>query len=153
MDIIAVIADNPVWSWIIFGLVLLALELLAPGVFLVWLGGAAILTGLTVFQIGIGWPAQWGLFGVLSLALVGGWLAYSKRRQSSRPPGEDAMINSRTARLLGRETVLVDPISDGVGRVRIDDTLWRVAGPELPAGTIVRITGARGGLLDVEPVG
>ncbi|WP_417584322.1 NfeD family protein [Pelagibacterium sp.] len=153
MDVISVIAENAGWAWLIFGLVLLGIELVAPGVFMVWLGGAALLTGLTVFQAGIGWPVQWGVFGVLSVALVVGWLAYSKRRHGGAPPSDDPLINARTARLLGRETVLVDPISDGVGRVRIDDTLWRVTGPELPAGSHVRITGARGGLLDVEAVG
>lgn len=153
MDIIALIGENAGWAWLIFGLVLLAAELVVPGVFLVWLGGAALLTGLTVFQVGIGWPIQWGLFGILSLVLVGGWLVYSRRRHGDTATSEDPLINARTARLLGRETVLVEAISDGVGRVRIDDTLWRASGPELPAGTHVRITGARGGLLEVEAVG
>ncbi|AEQ52725.1 NfeD family protein [Pelagibacterium halotolerans] len=153
MDIIALIGENAGWAWLIFGLVLLGAELLVPGVFMVWLGGAALLTGLTVFQTGIGWPLQWGLFGILSVALVSGWLAYSRRRHGDAPPSEDPLINARTARLLGRETALVEAISDGVGRVRIDDTLWRVSGPDLPAGSHVRITGARGGLLEVEAVG
>lgn len=152
MDLIALIADNAGWAWLIFGLVLLGVELVVPGVFMVWLGGAALLTGLTVFQIGIGWPFQWGLFGILSVVLVTGWLAYSRRRHGDTPPSEDPFINARTARLLGRETVLVEAISDGVGRVRIDDTLWRVSGPDLPEGSHVRITGARGGLLEVEAV-
>lgn len=153
MAIIDFIVANAGWSWVVFGLVLLGIELVAPGVFMVWLGASAILTGLTVFQTGIGWPMQWGLFGVLSVALVSGWLAFSRRRYGNAPPSQDPLINRRTARLLGRETVLTDAITDGFGRVRIDDSLWRVAGPELPAGTTVRIVGARGAVLDVEAVG
>ncbi|RDE08398.1 NfeD family protein [Pelagibacterium lacus] len=152
MDLIALIAENAPWAWIILGLALLALELLVPGVFMVWLGGAAILTGLTVLQVGIGWPLQWGLFGVLSLALVAGWLAYSRYRDANAPQGTEPQLNARTTRLLGRESVLIEPISDGVGRIRVDDTVWRVSGPELPEGTTVRITGARGAVLEVEPV-
>lgn len=152
MAIIDFIAANAGWSWVVFGLVLLALELAVPGVFLIWMGGAAVLTGITVFQIGIGWPLQFGLFGLLSVALVAGWLAFSKHRYGNRPPSEDPLINSRTARLLGRETVLIEPISDGVGRIRIDDSIWRVEGAEMPQGATVRITGAKGSILVVEPV-
>lgn len=152
MDVIAFIGQYGGWSWLAFGLVLLGFELIVPGVYLVWLGGAAILTGITVFQTGIGWPLQWGLFGVLSVLMVTAWVAYSRRRHGKAPPSEDPLLNRRTARLLGRETALVEPIADGVGRIRVDDTLWRVAGPELPEGTIVRITAARGAMLEVEPV-
>lgn len=152
MGMVDFIMANPGWSWVILGVVLLGLELLVPGVFLVWLGGAALLTGLTVFQIGIGGPFQFGLFGLLSLALVGGWLIFSRRRAAGTPKGEDAFLNSRTGRLLGREATLVEPISEGVGRIQIDDSLWRVEGPDLPQGAKVRVTGARGAVLEVEPV-
>lgn len=152
MGIADFIIANPAWSWIIFGVLLLGLELLAPGVFLVWLGGAALLTGLTVFQIGIGGPLQFGLFGLLSLALVGGWQLFSRHRAAGGSAEDEVLINSRTARLLGREATLVEPISEGVGRIRIDDSVWRVEGPELPQGARVRVTGARGAILAVEPV-
>ncbi len=152
MDLIGWIGQYGGWAWIVLGLVLLGLELLVPGVFMVWLGGAAILTGLTVLQIGIAWPVQWGLFGLLSLALVGGWVAFARRREGREAPSGDPLLNQRTARFLGRETELVEAIIDGTGRVRIDDTLWRVSGPDLPEGTQVRIVAARGGILDVEPI-
>lgn len=152
MDLVDFIAGYGGWSWIVFGLVLLAIELIAPGVFMVWLGGAAIATGLATIATGMGWPWQWGTFGVLSLVLVSGWLAYSRKRWGKNPPSEVPLLNRRTARYLGREVVLVEPISDGFGRVQIGDTLWRVSGPALPEGTTVRVTGAEGAVLIVEPV-
>lgn len=152
MIVIEFIAGLGGWSWVVFGLILLALELLAPGVFMVWLGGAAILTGIVTLVFGIEWPLQWFLFGVLSVVLVAWWTAYSKRRNGKKAPGDSPLLNQRTARFFGREATLVEPIADGAGRVRIDDTLWRVVGPDLPAGTVVRITGAEGNVLVVEAV-
>lgn len=153
MGLIDLIAEYGGWSWIVFGLVLLALELAIPGVFLVWLGAAAVITGLAAIVSGIDWPLQWGLFGVLSLVLVGSWLGYQRRRYGKNPPSEDPLLNRRTARYLGREVVLVEPISDGFGRVQIEDSLWRVSGPDLPQGTHVRVVGAQGAVLVVEPLG
>lgn len=153
MAVIDFIAQYGGWSWIVFGLVLLALELAMPGVFLIWLGTAAVVTGLAVIVSGIGWPLQWGLFGVLSLVFVGGWVGYQRRRYGKSPPSESPMLNRRTARYLGREVVLAEAIREGIGRVNIEDSIWQVSGPELPAGTAVRIVGAQGSVLVVEPVG
>lgn len=152
MALVDLIASYGGWSWIVFGLALLTIELVAPGVFMVWLDGAAIATGLLAIGTGMGWPWQWGTFGVLSLLLVSGWLAYSRRRWGKNLPSEVPLLNRRTARFFGREVVLVEPISDGVGRVQIGDTLWQVSGPDLPEGTTVRVTGADGAVLLVEPV-
>ncbi|WP_196260591.1 NfeD family protein [Pelagibacterium limicola] len=153
MAVIEFIAQYGGWSWIVFGLILLALELAAPGVFLVWLGAAAVITGLAAIVSGIGAPLQWGLFGVLSLVLVAGWTGYQRRRFGKALPSDSPMLNRRTARYLGREVALAEAIEGGVGRVRIEDTVWQVTGPELPAGTVVRIVGAQSSVLHVEPVG
>jgi membrane protein implicated in regulation of membrane protease activity len=153
MAVIDFIAQYGGWSWIVFGLVLLALELVAPGVFLIWLGAAAIVTGLAVIFSGIGAPVQWLLFGVLALVFVAGWVGYQRRNQGRSADTDSPMLNQRTARYLGREVVLADAIAGGVGRVQIEDSVWQVSGPELPAGTSVRIVGAQGSVLVVEPVG
>jgi inner membrane protein len=152
MIVIDFIGDFGGWSWIVFGLILLGIELLAPGAFMMWLGGAAILTGVLALLFGFAWPLQWFLFGVLSVVLVAWWMAYSKRGKDQAVEGESQLINQRTARLFGQEATLVDAIHQGAGRVRIDDTVWRVTGPDLPAGAIVRITSARGNVLVVEPL-
>jgi membrane protein implicated in regulation of membrane protease activity len=47
--------------------------------------------------------------------------------------------------------VLADPIVEGRGRVRIDDTVWQVHGPDAPAGSRIVVTGADGSILRVEP--
>lgn len=148
MDVIAFLAENGPWSWIIAGLVLLGLELVVPGGFLVWLGIAGVLTGLlTLFQPP--WPVQWLIFGVLSLVSILVWVRLARKRGAARAEPE---LNNRTERYIGHEAVLDMPIVDGFGRLALGDTVWRIAGPDLPAGQRVRIVGAEAALLRVEAV-
>jgi membrane protein implicated in regulation of membrane protease activity len=60
-----------------------------------------------------------------------------------------AFLNRRAEALVGRVFTLEKPIIDGSGTVRIDDTIWRVAGPDTPAGTRVRVVEAKGANLTV----
>ena len=131
------------WNWLIFGFILMALELAAPGVFLFWFGLAALLVGLVSFALQPHWQAQLLMFAVFALAAVPVWrrLASSHSRSSQSNP----FLNMRTAALVGREFTLEKPIIDGSGTVRIDDTIWRVAGPDAPAGSrvkVIRVDGA-----------
>ncbi|GHA26928.1 membrane protein [Devosia pacifica] len=149
MVLIDWIASFGAWAWIIAGLVLLALELVVPGGVLVWMGIAGIITGLAAMVQPLSWPLQWGLFGVLSVVAIITWLRFS----GSRPQITDRPhLNRRAETLVGREAVLVEPIAGGFGRVPLNDTVWRVAGPDLDAGTRVRVIGATGAVLSVEPV-
>ena len=68
--------------------------------------------------------------------------------ESDRP-----LLNQRAQQLVGREFLLDEPLHLGTGRVRVDDSLWRITGPDLDAGTRVRVTSVRDGVLVVEPVG
>ena len=135
------------WNWLIFGFVLMALELAAPGVFLFWLGLAALLVGLVSFALHPSWQAQLLLFAVFALAAVPIWrrLAATSRRASHGNP----FLNRRSAALVGRVFTLEKPIVDGSGTVRIDDTVWRVAGPDAPAGSRVKVVRADGANLTV----
>ena len=148
MQIVDFIAANGPWSWIIAGLILLALELVLPGGILVWMGVAGIITGLMLLFQPIGWPLQWLIFGVLSLGSIVVWLRYSR----SRPQKTDSpYLNRRADQLIGQEAVLAQPIEQGFGRVVLGDTIWRVSGDDLPAGTRVRIVGSNGSVLAVKP--
>jgi inner membrane protein len=135
------------WNWLIFGLILMALELLAPGVFLFWLGLAALLVGLLSFAIHPGWQLQILLFAVFAALAVPLWrrVAHHHSAVSTSNP----FLNKRADALVGRVFTLEKPIIDGAGTVRIDDTVWRVAGPDAPAGSRVRIVHADGASLTV----
>jgi len=139
------------WSWWVAGLVLLAAELVAPGFFLVWIGLAALSVGAlsllfwdTAFWI---WQFQAILFAAFAVvsALIG-------RRLTLRSSKTDEpFLNQRGASLVGRTATLHEPIREGRGRIRLDDTTWRVMGPDLPAGTQVRVVSSNGRDLTVEP--
>ena len=129
------------WNWLIFGIILMALEVAAPGVFLFWLGLAALLVGLLSFVLHPHWQAELLMFAVFALAAVPLWRRLARSRASASNP----FLNRRAAALVGREFTLEKPIIDGLGTVRIDDTIWRVAGPDAPAGSrvkVVRVDGA-----------
>jgi membrane protein implicated in regulation of membrane protease activity len=140
------------WAWWVLGIVLLILEVLMPGVFLVWIGIAAIITGalslLLWEQPFWAWQAQWLVFAVLSLiaALAGRRLVTSQGQVSDQPH-----LNQRGRSLIGRTATLEQPISEGRGRIRLDDTMWSVQGPDLPVGARVRVTASSGRDLVVEP--
>lgn len=141
------------WNWIALGLVLLALEILAPGVYLLWIGIAALLTGTLSFQLwetGFWtWQVQTLVFLALSVlsAIVGKKILAARRGNDSDQP----LLNRRDAQLVGRTATLEEAIVNGQGRARIGDSLWIVHGPDLPAGSAVRISDATDGRIVVEP--
>lgn len=147
------LSDLGPWNWMILGAALLALEVLSPGVYLLWLGVAAVLTGTLSFQLADaafwGWQVQVLVFLALSVVavLVGRRFFPANGSDDTDQP----LLNQRGRQLVGRTAILEEPIVNGHGRVRLGDTLWRVSGPELPAGTRVRVADAEGGKLKVEP--
>ena len=132
------------WNWLIFGLILMALELLAPGVFLFWLGLSAFLVGVLSFVIHPAWQLQILMFAIFAVAAVPLWRRLARSKPSA---GNSPFLTKRADALVGREFTLEKPIIDGTGTVRIDDTIWRVAGPDAPAGSRVNIVQADGAIL------
>ncbi|NNM71047.1 NfeD family protein [Enterovirga aerilata] len=139
--------DLQPWTWLILGLVLIGLETLAPGVFLFWLGIAAVLTGLLDYGLGLSWQAAFVAFAALSLASVLTGRALTRRGGGADGPA----LNRRGEALVGRRFRLDEPIVAGEGRIRLDDTVWRVVGPDLPAGAEIRVSRLDGATLVVEP--
>jgi inner membrane protein len=135
------------WNWLIFGVILMALELMAPGVFLFWLGLAALLVGLVSFAFTPSWQVQILMFAVFAAAAVPLWRRLS--RSNATASSDSPFLNKRADALVGRVFTLEKPIVDGAGTVRIDDTVWRVAGPDAPAGSRIKIVQADGASLTV----
>jgi membrane protein implicated in regulation of membrane protease activity len=141
-----IVSSLGVWTWWILGVALLALEVFAPGNVFVWFGIAAILTGILGFFVELPWQTEALVFVVLAVIL-----AIAGRRYFARDSkrSEQPLLNERAARLIGQSFVLAEPIVDGKGRIRVDDTNWRITGPDLPSGTRVRVTGNDGAVLSV----
>ncbi|EAQ35181.1 hypothetical protein NB311A_16849 [Nitrobacter sp. Nb-311A] len=134
------------WNWLILGLVLVGLELLTPGVFLFWLGLAAFLVGGLSFVVDSTWQTQLLMFAVFAAAAVPFWRRMARSKASA---GDSPFLNKRAHALVGRVFTLEKPIVDGAGTVRIDDTIWRIEGPDAPAGSRVKIVKADGASLTV----
>lgn len=136
------------WHWMILAALLAGIEILTPGFFFLWLGGAALLTGIVALIVpALGWEGQVLVFAVLSSVSVLGWYKF-RHRLVSAPA--DSTLNRRGEQLLTRTATLSEPIVNGRGQIRIDDTVWRCEGPDLPAGTRVKVVSVRGAMLAVE---
>ncbi|PLW75262.1 NfeD family protein [Cohaesibacter celericrescens] len=137
------------WFWLILGLVLLVLEIAAPGTMFLWFGVAAVVVGGISFVIDFGWQFAFILFGVLSLVsvIVGRMLL----KRSGGSVSDQPLLNQRALALVGRSFHLDEPIENGQGRVKVNDSYWRVRGLDCPAGSKVVVTGSDGTILDVEP--
>jgi membrane protein implicated in regulation of membrane protease activity len=138
-----------VFAWAAIALLLFAAEAIAPGAFMLWLGFAAVAVFLGVLLVpGIPLLAQAAAFVVLSFVSIQVYRTWFRKRE---PLSDRPTLNRRTAELVGRVVPLEHAIANGRGRVQIADAFWDVAGPDLPAGTQVRIVGAHGMVLEVEP--
>ncbi|HVO04502.1 MAG TPA: NfeD family protein [Candidatus Cybelea sp.] len=135
------------WHWLILAAVLAAIEMLSPGFACIWLGGAALATGIIVLVIpALGWETQLILFAFLAAISVFAWYRFGRLKIET----EDATLNRRGESLVGRSGSLVEPIVNGRGRVKIDDSVWRAEGKDAPSGTTVTVTGVQGAILKVE---
>jgi hypothetical protein len=142
----------PGWIWIALGVVVAAAEMVASGAYLLWIGLAAIVVGIVLLlQPALSLEAQLALFAALAvLAAFIGQLVY---RRLAAADSDRPSLNRRAEQLVGRGAVLEQPIVDGIGKIRIDDTTWRVEGPDLAAGTHVRIVGVADSTLRVVAAG
>ena len=135
------------WNWFILAALLLLLEVLAPGMFMMWLGLAAILVGIISTAVAWSWQLQLIAFAAFAIASVPAWRYFARKVEK---PADSPFLNRRAEGYVGRVFTLDKPIVDGVGTVRIDDTIWRVSGPDCPAGSRVKIARTEGANLMVE---
>jgi membrane protein implicated in regulation of membrane protease activity len=140
---------DPDWLWLIGGVLLLIAEVIAPGFSLIFIGAAAILTGIIAVALGISLTFQLALFAILALVAV----RYVGRRfyASRYDHTPDPFLNDRARRMLGRVVVVVQPVDSHSGRVRVGDSEWSARGGPAAIGERVRIVDFEGNCLKVEP--
>ena len=138
---------EPYWVWLGLGLLLAIGEMTIPGVFLIWMAGAALVTGLLAWLVPLGVPWQVVIFAALSILFV-----FTGRRWLRQHPvqGVDPQMNHRGARALGETVVVSQVIEAGQGRVRLGDSEWIAKGPDAEPGTRMRVTAVEGVVLLVE---
>jgi membrane protein implicated in regulation of membrane protease activity len=136
------------WDWFIAAAVLLLLEVMAPGTFMLWLGLSALLVGLISLGIDWSWQYQFLAFAVFAMAAIPLWRRIGAR---ARAPTDQPFLNRRTDAFIGRVFTLEKPIVGGNGTIGIGDTVWRISGPDCPSGSRVKVAAVDGSTLRVEP--
>jgi membrane protein implicated in regulation of membrane protease activity len=141
------------WHWWIAAALLAILEMVMPGTMLIFFAAAAAVVGLFALVMpDLGWQVQFMGFAILSVAGIFAWRSYRAKHPGQLDGGDHPMLNKRAAQYVGRTVTLIEPIVNGSGKAHVDDTIWRVIGPDLPNGTTVKVTKAEGGFLTVEKI-
>lgn len=135
------------WAWLILAAVLGILELLVPGVFMIWIGGAALVVGIAALLLPIPIAAQFLLFAVVAFAAV--WVG---RKYFIANPivSADPLLNDRIGRLIGEVVTAVEPVDGAHGRVKVGDGVWSARGGPADVGERLKVVGAEKGVLLVE---
>jgi membrane protein implicated in regulation of membrane protease activity len=135
------------WHWWIAAALMAIAETLVPGAVVIWFAASAAVVGALMVLVPVPWPFQLLLFGVLGVVALLLWRRYDRGQPDS---SDQPLLNQRAAQYTGREAVLSDAIVNGRGKIRLGDGAWTVRGPDLPAGSRVRIVAADGTILVVE---
>ena len=139
------------WHWFILAAILIILEVFAPGAFMLWIGIAAGVVGAVLYFVPtLTWEYQFILF---SIASVGSILAWRAWRQAHPVITDEPTLNRRGSQYIGRVFTLDAPIINGIGKIRVDDSTWKIEGADCPAGTKVRVAGIENTVLKVDVAG
>lgn len=143
--------DPTFWHWVLIFCVLFAVEIMAGTEFLLWLGLAAVASAIVkLVAPDISWQMQYILFSLFCVLAVLAWRKF--RKTEANIETDQPALNQRNRKYIGRTLALSEAIEGGVGKVKVDDTIWKVAGEDAPTGTKVKIVSAEGSLLHVEIV-
>ncbi len=138
------------WHWWILAVVLIIVEVLAPSFFALWIAIAAFFTGLLLYVMpSLAWEYQTFVFAVLSVLSIVLWRHYYAKSPIAT---DEPLLNRRGEQYIGRVITLKEPIADGQGKVRIDDSTWKIEGPDCPVGTKIKIVGVDNVVFQVEAV-
>ena len=136
------------WHWFILAALLIILEVFAPGAFMLWIGIAAGVVGATLYFVpSMTWEYQFMLFSIASVGSIIAWRSY---RSNNPITTDEPTLNRRGAQYIGRIFTLEAPITNGIGKLRVDDSTWKIEGADCPAGSKVKVVGIENTVLKVE---
>ncbi len=140
--------DVTYWHWWVLGVILIILEVFSPGAFFLWMAIASAVVGFVLMLVpGLDWEFQLLVFALFSVVSIVLW----RMNLSKNPTKTDQpTLNRRGEQYVGREFVLNAPMVNGVGRIQVDDTTWKIAGTDAPEGVVVRVIAVDGVVLQVE---
>jgi membrane protein implicated in regulation of membrane protease activity len=137
------------WYWWALAAVLLVCEMMLPGVVFLFLAVGAAVAGLLLLIVSdLSLELQLVVFAVVAVASA---VALRPMLRGLQNRNGEASLNARGASLVGKTAILDAPILAGRGRLKLGDGSWTVTGPDMVAGTKVRIAAVNGTELTVEP--
>jgi len=135
------------WHWFILAVILFVMEVFAPGAVFMWIAIAAAILGLLLSLFtDIGWEYQLFIFAILSVASLFAWRKYAAKHTAET---DQPQLNRRGMQYVGRTFTLDEPIVNQFGRIRVDDTTWKIHGENCDAGSVVKVTEVHGAVLSV----
>lgn len=138
---------DPSLVWMIGGIALVIAEMVSPGIYLLFVGIAAIMTGVASWMYDFGLAFQFGMFALFLLAAIMiGNRIYKRNPVASSDPD----LNDRSARLVGTSVTVVAAVSSDGGRVKVGDSVWPARGPEIAVGETARVLHVDAGVLVLE---
>lgn len=142
------------WHWWVLATIFFVLEVLSMSFFFLWIGVAAGLVGLLVFVLpDLPWEAQICIWAVISVVMAFGWRIYKKNNPNAGTPSDEPLLNKRGEQYVGRTFTLETPIQNGFGKVKVDDSIWKIESEEdMPAETKVKVIAIKGTILQVEKI-
>ena len=136
------------WTWWIMAVVLIILEVPAPGTFFLWMGASAGIVGVALLLFPeLTWELQLTLFAALSIVTI-----LLSRRYLQKNKGDHSKLSQRGKRYIGTTVTVVETITNGIGKVRIEDTLWRARGADTVIGQRVKIVAIEGATFEIESI-
>ena len=136
------------WTWWIIAVVLIILEVPAPGTFFLWMGVSAGIVGVALLLFPeLTWELQLTLFSALSIVTI-----LLSRRYLQKNKGDHSKLSQRGKRYIGTTVTVVEAITNGIGKVRIEDTLWRARGADTVIGQRVKIVAIEGATFEIESI-
>jgi hypothetical protein len=142
------INDIIYWHWLILAVALIILEILMPGAYFLWMGISAVVVGASMFvfpQMPI--LVQVLIFAILSVITV---MMYRSYRKKNPLVTDEPALNRRGEKYIGQSFTLTEPIVNGVGMIKVDDSSWKIKGFDIDTGETVRVVAAEGTTLIVE---
>lgn len=135
------------WHWWVFAIFLLAIEIIAPGLFFLWLSVAGVAVGVFLLIIpSVSIETQLIIFSILSIMSVLTWRKFGVQTNTET---DHPLLNERGAQYIGRSFSLIEPIENGRGKIKADDSIWTVLGEDCPLGTSVKVVEVDGTLFKV----
>ena len=136
------------WHWWILAVALLVLEVFAPGAFFMWMGvGAGIVGVILLIAPDMGWEYQFMVFAIFSVVSIASWRLFIRKHPTET---DKPKLNRRGEQYVGRVFTLSEPIVNGMGKIRVDDSTWKVMGEDCNAGTKIKVVNVDGTVLKVE---